>query len=93
MKSLKFVSEIQSDGTLQVPFSLLRQLGDVKKIQVTLNPLINAPKVNKAKDIDQATLELLDMIRQAPDLGMTENNNLLRHSVLMEEYIDERLIP
>ena len=76
MSSIKYVSEIQSDGTLKIPSSLLIHMGKNKKVLVTLNPIKDEPKEKKEQALDSATKELLEMIRNAPDLGISDQSNL-----------------
>jgi len=90
MNSIEYVEDIRPDGLLQIPPALLKQLGTTKKVRITLTALQETDQAQE-NEMDAATLKLLDLIKHAPDLGVPDDPELLRHSVLMEESIENRL--
>jgi chaperonin cofactor prefoldin len=84
---LEYIGELLSDGHLSVEPSVLKKVQVGEKLRVRIQTIKKKTQGLSGK-FDPATERILARMRKAKNLGVSENPEALRHSVLFEERIE-----
>ena len=90
MQQYQYIGEILPDGRLPIAPAIARELIPGQRVRVTIEHIPDAPKVSEKKELDAATLQLLERMKNARPLGAPDDPESLRHSVLFEERMEEK---
>ena len=90
MQQYQYIGEILPDGRLPIAPAIARELIPGQRVRVTIEHIPDAPKVSEKKELDAATLRLLERMKNARPLGAPDDPESLRHSVLFEERMEEK---
>ena len=90
MEQHEYIGEILPDGHLSIEPSILKKVQVGEKIEVRIR-IIKKKTQDLSGKFDPATERILARMRNAKDLGAPENPEALRHSVLFEERMEEKL--
>ena len=88
MEHYDYIGEVLPEGTLSISPSLSRKLFPGQKIKVRIERIPDASQTARNKELDPATLRLLDRMKNAPRLGVIQGE--LRREDIYGERIDER---
>ncbi|WP_031386680.1 hypothetical protein [Desulfonatronum thiodismutans] len=90
MQHYEYIGEVLPDGRLPIAPSIAKKLIPGQRIRVRIEQIPDAPIATGKKELDAATLRLLERMKNARPLGAPDDPESLRHSVLFEERMEEK---
>lgn len=88
--ALEYTGEVLPDGRISVDPSIAQRLRTGQKLRVRIEQIPDTPEPQSKKELDPATQRILGRMKNAGSLGTPNNPDELRHSVLMEERMEEK---
>ncbi len=88
MQHYEYIAEILADGRLPIAPAIARELTPGQRIRVTIEQIPDAPEDSEKKELDAATLRLLERMKNAPRLGVIQGE--LSREEIYGERVDER---
>jgi hypothetical protein len=88
MQHYEYIGEVLPDGRLPIAPSIAKKLIPGQRIRVRIEQIADAPKASEKKELDAATLRLLERMKNAPRLGVIQGE--LSREEIYGERVDER---
>jgi hypothetical protein len=88
--AMEYTGEVLPDGRISVDPSIAQRLRTGQKLRIRIEQIPDTPKEKSKNDFDPATQRILGRMKNAGSLGTPDNPDELRHSVLMEERMEEK---
>ncbi len=88
MEHFEYIGEVLPEGTLSIIPSISRKLVPGQRIRIRIEQIPDASKTTGKKELDSATLRLLERMKNAPRLGVMQDR--LRREEIYGERFDER---
>ena len=89
-EEIEYTGEVLPDGRISVDPSIAHRLRTGQKLRIRIEQIQDTPESQSNKELDPATQRILGTMKNAGSLGTPDNPDELRHSVLMEERIEEK---
>ena len=89
MEQHEYIGEILPDGGLTIHGETRDRFAVGEKVRVMIKP-IPTPDKKPLEQLDPATKRLLERIRNAKPIGVPDDPQLLSHSKLAEERLNEK---
>ena len=87
---IEYIGEVLPDGRISVDPSIAHRLRTGQKLRIRIEQIQDTPESQSNKELDPATQRILERMKNAGSLGTPDNPDELRHSVLMEERMEEK---
>lgn len=87
-KEIAYTGEVLPDGKISVDPSIAHRLRTGQKLRIRIEQIPDAPKAAGPKELDAATLRLLERMKNAPRLGVIQGE--IRREEIYGERVDER---
>ncbi|WP_045214252.1 hypothetical protein [Desulfonatronovibrio magnus] len=88
--TMEYIGEMLPDGRISVEPSIAHRLRTGEKLRIRIEQIPDESKNKGEKELDAATKRLLERMKNAGSLGTPDNPDELRHSVLMEERMEDK---
>ncbi len=86
--TMEYIGEMLPDGRISVDPSIAYRLRAGQKLKIKIEQIPDTPKATGKKELDAATLRLLERMKNAPRLGLIKS--AIRREEIYGERIDER---
>ena len=87
---IEYIGEVLPDGRISVDPFIAQRLRTGEKLRIRIEQIPDTPESQSNKELDPATQRILERMKNAGSLGTPDNPVELRHSVLMEERMEEK---
>ncbi len=90
MQHYEYIGDVLPDGRLPIAPSIAQKLIPGQRIRIRIDQIPDASKATGKKELDAATLRLLERMKHARPLGTPNDPESLRHSALFEGRMEEK---
>ena len=87
---IEYTGEVVPDGRISVDPSIAHTLRTGQKLRVKIEQIPDSTEPHAKEKPDPATLRILERMKNAGSRGTPDNPDELRHSLLMEERMEEK---